>query len=226
MSSMAAPSATTTSAQASRNAREPGRGPGRPRSAEAHQRIVDATLELLGEQGYGEMSVEAVAARAGVGKATIYRRWSSKEELVAAAIATLRPDLAPVDTGNVRDDLVGVAREILRFKKAQASTFSFDLSWLMPRLSMETAKHAELHEVYQCEVARPHRRVVTEAIERGIARGELRGDLDPELLADMLSGTFMYQAGIRRGLFQIDDTLIERIIDLALEGARPRSSPQ
>ncbi|HEX9343974.1 MAG TPA: TetR/AcrR family transcriptional regulator [Actinomycetota bacterium] len=224
MTQMAAPSAaTTTPGQAPVREREPGRGPGRPRSAEAHQRILDATLQLLGEQGFGEMSVEAVATRAGVGKATIYRRWSSKEELVAAAIATLRPEVRLIDTGNVRDDLIAVAREILRFKKAQASNFNVDLSWLMPRLSMETAKHPELHEAYQREFVRPHRRVITELIERAVARGELRDDLDPELLTDMLNGTFVYRAAIRCGLFQMDDDLIDRVIDLALEGARPRS---
>jgi len=226
MTQMAAPSATTATTPALAPTREPGRGPGRPRSAEAHQRILDATLELLGEQGFAEMSVEAVAARAAVGKATIYRRWSSKEDLVGAAIATLRPELPPIDTGNIRDDLVTVAREILRFKKAQARTFNVDISWLMPRLSMETAKHAELHELYQREVVRPHRRVVTELIERGVARGELRSDIDHELLTDMLSGTFMYRAAIRCGLFQMDDDLIDRVIDLALDGARPRPSAQ
>jgi AcrR family transcriptional regulator len=212
----------TTAAPGQAPAREPGRGPGRPRSAEADRRILDAALLLLGEQGFAEMSVEAVAARAGVGKATIYRRWPSKEALVAAAIATLRPELAPVDTGNVRDDLVAIAHEILRFKKAQASDFKVDINWLMPRLSMETAMHAELHEVYQCEVARPHRRAVTELIERGIARGELRPDLDPELLTDLLAGTFMHIATRRGGLSQMDDRLIEAVVDLALDGARPR----
>jgi AcrR family transcriptional regulator len=223
---MATSATTATPATTPVPDREPGRGPGRPRSAEAHQRILDATLELLGEQGYAEMSVEAVAARAGVGKATIYRRWSSKEDLVAAAIATLRPELPPIDTGNIRDDLRTVAREILRFKKAQAKSFSFDLSWLTPRLSMETAKHPELHEAYQREVVRPHRQVVTDLIERAIAHGELRSDVDPELLTDMLGGTFMYRAALRCGLLQMDDAFIDRVIDLALDGARPRPSAQ
>lgn len=212
----------TTSVPAPAPEREPGRGPGRPRSAEADRRILDAALLLLGEQGFAEMSVEAVAARAGVGKATIYRRWPSKEALVVAAIATLRPDLPPVDTGNVRDDLIAMAREILRFKKAQASSFKVDVNWLMPRILMECSMHAELDEVYQDEVGRPHRRAISALIERGIARGELRRDLDPKLFHDLLAGTFMFIATRRGGLSQMDNALIEDVIDLALDGARPR----
>ena len=69
--------------------RSPARAPGRPRSAQAHRAILDATIELFVESGYEGLSIEGVAARAGVGKTTIYRRWSSKEDLIVDAIGEL-----------------------------------------------------------------------------------------------------------------------------------------
>src|SRR6266496_6782642 len=82
------------------------RKPGRPRSAQAHKAILDATLELLAEGGFQGLSIEAVAARAGVGKTTIYRRWPSKNELVMDAIREVQVNLSVIDTGNFRKDVV------------------------------------------------------------------------------------------------------------------------
>jgi AcrR family transcriptional regulator len=81
------------------------KSPGRPRSAESHQAILQATLELLSEVGFDAMSIDAIAARAGVGKTTIYRRYSGKEELVADAIESLRQDVVIPDTGHLWSDL-------------------------------------------------------------------------------------------------------------------------
>ena len=82
----------------------PRRMPGRPRSEASHQAIIQATLELLIEVGYGALTMDAVRDRAGVGKATIYRRWSSKEELVRDTIVFLHEDFAAPDTGSLRGD--------------------------------------------------------------------------------------------------------------------------
>ena len=86
---------------------------GRPRSEEAHQAILDATLELLVEVGFSALTVEGVAGRAGVGKATIYRRWPSKLPLVVEAFSQL-PALEEVDTGNLVDDLTQMLRGYLQ----------------------------------------------------------------------------------------------------------------
>src|ERR1700742_4798728 len=80
------------------------RRPGRPRSEQAEQAIIEATLDLFAEEGFDGVCVEAVAARAGVGKATIYRRWPNKEELLLAALSSMKSPF-PEPTGNVRDDL-------------------------------------------------------------------------------------------------------------------------
>src|SRR6516164_9360358 len=81
------------------------RRPGRPRSEQAEQAIIEATLDLFGEQGFEGVCIEAVAARAGVGKATIYRRWPNKQELLLAALSSMKSPI-PEPTGSVRDDLV------------------------------------------------------------------------------------------------------------------------
>src|SRR4051794_33161402 len=85
----------------------PARRVGRPRDQRAEGAILDATVALVGEVGFGNLTVDAVAARAGVGKATIYRRWASKEELVIAAVTCLRHGVEAPDTGSVVDDLAG-----------------------------------------------------------------------------------------------------------------------
>jgi AcrR family transcriptional regulator len=81
------------------------KSPGRPRSVESHQAMLQATLELLAEVGFDGMSIDAIAARAGVGKTTIYRRYVSKEELVADAIESVREEVVIPDTGNLQDDI-------------------------------------------------------------------------------------------------------------------------
>src|SRR6185437_9862089 len=95
------------------------RRPGRPRSAEAHQAILEATMQALIDRGYAGMSMERVAEQAGVGKATIYRRWKGKSELVAEAIAALRIEQAPPDEGSLRADLQQLARQQLEVIHAQ-----------------------------------------------------------------------------------------------------------
>src|SRR6266542_1733281 len=82
------------------------RRPGRPRSEQAEQAIIEATLDLFAEQGFEGVCVEAVAARAGVGKATIYRRWPNKEELIIDAVASMKGPVPPIGGKSVRDDLV------------------------------------------------------------------------------------------------------------------------
>src|SRR5260370_10613411 len=88
------------------------RKPGRPRSAQAHKAIIDATLELLAEEGFQGLSIEEVAARAGVGKTTIYRRWPSKDELVMEAIRQVQIDVPAIDIGNFRNDLAALIKTV------------------------------------------------------------------------------------------------------------------
>jgi len=181
---------------------------GRPRSEEAHQAILDATLSLLVEVGFSALTVEGVASRAGVGKATIYRRWPSKLPLVVEAFGQL-PGFEDVDTGHVAEDL----KEMLR---RYIETFNeTPLASVLPSLAGERAHNPELSELIN-PVSKQRRRPLLVAIERGIARGELPDDIDVELLADIVVGPIAVALFFRGGM--PTPRSIGPAVDLALRG--------
>ncbi|MEE3331758.1 MAG: TetR/AcrR family transcriptional regulator [Myxococcota bacterium] len=153
---------------------------GRPRSEEAHQAILSATLELLVEVGFSSLTVEGVAQRAGVGKATIYRRWRSKLPLIIEAYGLL-PQLEEVDTGNIVSDLEEMLRNYLELLT------STPLRGVIPSIAGERAHNEELSELFD-PISRGRRRPLIAVLERGVARGELPSDLDLDLAADLLVG--------------------------------------
>src|SRR5438270_10407102 len=116
------------------------RRPGRPRSAQAHQAILDAAPDLLADVGFEAMSVEGVAARAGVGKTTIYRRWPTKELLVIEAVRSIHAEHPILDTGNLRGDL----RTLLQI--AEDSKSRSLAQRLLPRFLGEVAANPALFE--------------------------------------------------------------------------------
>jgi len=197
------------------------KGPGRPRSERAHEAILQATLDLLIEDGFTRMSIEAVAARAGVGKATIYRRWPSKSDLVAEAVACMeRHKLRHIDTGSARDDLVELARQAFRAKDTG------EITELMIKLMSARARHPELQEAFLRCVIAPRRRIVAEVLERGIERGEIRADIDVELAMDVLMGLVSYRSMVTAGHGSLlDGDGIERVIDIVLDGIAAPSRP-
>jgi AcrR family transcriptional regulator len=169
------------------------RRPGRPRSREAHAAILRAALELAAEGGLSGLSMEAIAARAGVGKATIYRRWKSKEALIADALRSIA--LAPEvpDTGSVRSDI----EEASGVAVGRLSSEAFRV---LPRLMAEAGGDPELLAAVDSALIGPRRAVIGEILRRGMARGELREDLDVELVIDMLMGSLVARvlmSGIR-----------------------------
>ncbi len=195
-----------------------GRSPGRPRSERAGQAIITATLDLLAEEaGVAGVSIEAVAARAGVGKSTIYRRWPNKEALIIGAMAALKPPLPPVGGDSVREDLVVIARALLAEQEAGRSRGLW-------RIMSSAEKYPELLEGFQRQVLAPRREQLEEVLRRGARTGELRGDLDPELALRMIIGalTFRSRAPSRR---PPDPDLPERVVDLLLSGLEPRLPP-
>jgi len=186
------------------------RRPGRPRSAAADSAILQATLELLLDEGYRGLTMEQVRARSGVGKATLYRRYASKEELVAAAVRHLNQQIPVPDTGNVRDDILAVAGSVLAAAaRVGAATF-------MPRMLAESAGDADMHAIFYENLVAPRRAVVAEVLRRGVERGELRPDLDIELAIDMLTGPWVYRLLISGGQLTAIDP--EPLLDLVLGG--------
>jgi AcrR family transcriptional regulator len=195
----------------------PAKGPGRPRSERAHEAILDATLDLLVEEGFSRMSIEAVATRAGVGKATIYRRWPSKADLVAEAVGCMKGhELHDVDTGNVRDDLASLWSQAY---KGTRDSGSGEVTELMVKLMSARARHPELQEAFTRHVIEPRRRIVADVLRRGIERGELRADLDIGLAMDVLMGLAAYRSMVNAGHGPPPAAeATERVIDLVLEG--------
>ncbi len=186
------------------------RPPGRPRSTAADEAIVRAVLELLLEHGYRGTTMEQVRARAGVGKATLYRRYGSKEELVADAVRHLNQEVPLPDTGNVRDDIMAVASSVLAAAaRVGAATF-------MPRMLAESAGDAEMHAIFYENLVAPRRAVMAEVLRRGVERGELREDLDVELAIDVLTGPWVYRLLISGGVMPSTDPRM--LLDLVMGG--------
>src|SRR4051794_20345898 len=192
------------------------RPPGSPRSVKADGAILQAALELLAEDGYRALTMERVRERSGVGKATIYRRYGSKEELVAAAIAHLNRDIPlPQDTGSLAGDFAATAQTILE-RAAGTGALS-----LMPRLLSEVAGDSEMHALFTKHLVEPRRRVVRGIVGRAKARGEVRADVDPELAVDLMIGPMIYRlimaGGDPAGLGNPAE-----VLQAVLDGLRPR----
>jgi AcrR family transcriptional regulator len=157
-----------------------------------------------------------VRERSGVGKATLYRRYSSKEALVRAAIEHLNVDFpAPEDTGSVQGDFVATVQGALA---GAARTGAFTL---LPRLLSEVAHDPDMHAVFSECLVEPRRRVIRTIITRAQARGEIRPDIDPEVAIDLLIGPLIYRAITSGGN---PDSLANagEILVAALDGLRPR----
>ncbi len=193
------------------------RAPGRPRSAEADLAIVRAALDVLVTEGYRGLTMEKVRERSGVGKATLYRRHGSKEELVRAVVEHLHQDLpVPDDTGSLAGDVAAVARTALT--SAESTRFAT----LMPRLLAEVAHIPELQEIFYAALVKPRRDTLEAILRRAIERGEIRPDTDVELAIDVLAGPMIYKLIITGGDLEHVATMPARVVELALDGLRPR----
>jgi AcrR family transcriptional regulator len=186
----------------SETAESPRRMPGRPRSEASHQAIIRATLELLIEVGYGALTMEAVRTRAGVGKATIYRRWASKEELVRDAIVFLHEEFETPDTGSLRGDYDALATAV------RASASRAGAGSLMPRLLGESVNDPELFALFRANLVEPRRAALRTVLQRAVDRGEIRKGLDLELVLDLFAGPAVYRLLITGGdmsqMFSVD----------------------
>jgi AcrR family transcriptional regulator len=186
---------------------EPDRkGPGRPRSARVDEAIIAAVVGLLTEGTPADaLSIEAVAARAGVGKAAIYRRWSNKDALLVDVVASLKGPPAELAGVSVRDDLVTLLRPVGHQARAAAAT-------VLPCLISELKRSPTLYQCYQ-QVTEPRRELMREVLRRGIAQGELRDDIDVEVVMAMLVGPMLAQSVLNWNPQLDRDTLPERLVD-------------
>jgi len=191
------------------------RAPGRPRSAAVHQALIDATLDLLAEVGYRGLTMEAVSQRAGASKATVYRRWPSKVELVIDALSTnAARRVSEPDTGSVREDLLVLMHGLFRFLAEPLAT-SF------PSLLAEAYRYPELGEAFRTGFVSKRRAVIRTVVERGVRRGELRADADIDLVVDNGAAHLFYRFLISGE--PMDPELPERIVDHMLRGVASSS---
>jgi AcrR family transcriptional regulator len=177
--------AQDTGAQDTGEAPDAARRPGRPRSERAEQSIIEATIEALAERGIDGVHCEDVAARAGVGKATLYRRWGGKEDLLIAAFAAMKHPLPEPRGESVRADLIALLAVIA----ADADDPRFAQQYALLHGAGE--RYPRLVARYREQVVEPRRELVRVVLRRGIEAGELRADIDVEVAMLMLTGAVM-----------------------------------
>ncbi|ANS64804.1 TetR family transcriptional regulator [Streptomyces lincolnensis] len=192
---------------------------GRPRSEGVERAVVEGVVKLL-EEGVplAELSIERIARTAGVGKATIYRRWSGKEELFVDVVRSAEPPDPVLPGTSMRDDLVA-SLEQLRERGVLTRT-----SALLHNVHAQMKSSPKVWAAYHASVVEPRRRLQIEILRRGQRDGELRTDIDLELMIDMVIGPMLLRTVMRPDA-DLPDGLAERIVDSVLEGLRPPDAP-
>jgi AcrR family transcriptional regulator len=163
----------------------------RPRSRQAEAAILEATIALLGEAGFSGLTIDGIAARAGVGKATIYRHWSSKAEVAVEAFRAFVPPLDDPDTGSFADDVRAVLFQIVD------GLSNSPLASILPSLVEAAERDTELERLFK-EFGTTRRAVLRSVFARAAARGELRDGIDPEVAIDVLVGPIFTRRLITR----------------------------
>ncbi|MGA8214866.1 MAG: TetR/AcrR family transcriptional regulator [Candidatus Sulfotelmatobacter sp.] len=190
------------------------RAPGRPRSEQAHSAILLSTLKLLGENGFSDLTIEAVAAHAGVGKATVYRWWHNKAALIADAFAssTTRKLDFP-DTGSVYTDMSKQMRQVIKIFRSRRGR-------ILSAILAGGQSDSDLIGAFRERFLWPRRREAYTTLRRGILRGELRKDVDMDLVLDSLYGPIYMRFLIRHDKLTPD--FVDSLCELVLGGARPQ----
>jgi AcrR family transcriptional regulator len=169
----------------------------------------------MAEGGVRDLRMDDVADRAGVGKATIYRRYRSKNALVSAAVATLVSEIAIPNTGSTRADLLALMSQAVELYDGSLA------AGLMPSLVDEARRNPELASTVRNDFLTGRRAALSVVLKRGIRRGDLRRGLDLELALDVLGGAIFYRLLVTGG--PIDRRLAEGIVELILRGFAPAS---
>lgn len=190
------------------------RAPGRPRDPQVDRDILTATIALLGEDGFDGLSIEAVAARAGVGKTTVYRRWPSKIPLVVDALAAMKMPTA----ATVPEDLPtrdALEQAMAGFTKRQEGPAARVLAGLVDAMS----RNEELATAVRTVLVAERQRGLVEVIERGKRRGEIRPDVDARVMVDLLGGPVVLRRLITGE--PVNQRLAREIVALVMDGAAP-----
>jgi AcrR family transcriptional regulator len=190
------------------------RGPGRPRSEQSHQAIIGATNELLAERGFADLTMDEIAERAGVSKATIYRRWPSKGTLVFEAFSAdfLARQPAP-DTGSLKGDLTTRLRTWVRIVNGTVTGRT------LKALLAEIQRDEGLAVIWRDHFAGPVREESKNLVKRAVARGEISQRTDPDLLLDLLYGPMYHR--LLQGHLPLNDRFVQAVVSTVLSGIEP-----
>ena len=184
------------------------RSPGRPRSEEAHDAILTAAVALIREVGYDAVTMEGIAVKAGVGKATVYRRWKDKETLVIEAISHLVAAFPVPDTGTLRGDLHELLRMLLGMYRDPAT------GALLSGLVAAIARSERLAEAIRGGFVGTWLQTIRAVLDRAAARGDLRDGVDLGFAAELLSAPFFYRFLLAGG--PVDEPLAGRVVDAVM----------
>lgn len=184
------------------------RAPGRPRCPVTHQAILDCANELLEEIGFSNMSIEGIAARAGVGKATIYRRWPNKASVVMDAfLAATSKEVAFPNTSSAREDIRGQMRSVVKVLNGPRGR---TIATLIGVVQSDT----ELAEAFRTRFVAVRRGEAKAVVQRGIANGEFKPDMDLESILDCLYGPLYFRLLI--GHEKASAKYADELVDLVL----------
>jgi len=189
---------------------------GRPRSNEAHLAVLQAAVEEWTDRGFAGMTIERVAARAGVARTTVYRHWSSLAELCMEALDRLREPFPTPAGENIHEDLLLLLRA-LRHMLTESR-----LGRLIPQLALEASRHPDISLTYWNEHLIRGSSTLAGVLRRGVAEGLIRPDLDLELAVDLLTGPLF-----KRSIWQLptSDADLQATIDTVLAGLAPSPRP-
>jgi AcrR family transcriptional regulator len=192
----------------------------RKRGAELEQAIRDATIAELACCGYGSLTIESVASRAQTGKASIYRRWPTKQELVFDSVCCLLsgplmtvPELKLADDVSTRDALLALATQAAR-------SMTGELGAAMRSVMSESLRDQEFSATFQDNFHDPRKALLNEVLSRGVQRGEVRPDWMSGLLIDILAGALIHRYLVRRQP-AVEQELVEFIDSFVMPAIRP-----
>ncbi len=190
------------------------RPPGRPRSLECHDAILQSALTLLEEVGFADLTIEGIAARAGCGKTSIYRRWPNKASLVMDAfLVSTAPEIEFHGTGSVREDFCRQLRAVVRVLTSQRGR-------LIATLIGGAQGDPELQEAYRTRWQSKRRAESRRMLQLAINRGEVRKDIDCELVLDALYGPLYYRLLVNHA--PLTASYAEELVDVVLSGIQER----
>jgi AcrR family transcriptional regulator len=186
------------------------RGRGRPRDPKTDERIIGAAAQLLRERGFERMTVDDVAAEAGVGKATVYRRWPSKDDLAVAAMERLYTvEIPDVDTGSLRGDVTESYRSVLAFVGSSQGAAYLKMS------IAESVRDERIAALYRTATERAEESA-RKMYLRAVDRGEVRKEVDLDYAVQWLGGLLAVRAITNRPFPTLED--LPKLVDMTLSG--------